>query len=119
MVLDHLNIDQKKLDELCRRNGVASLSIFGSALREEFRIDSDIDLLVEFKPERHASLFDLGGMLMELQDLLGREVDLRTKQDLSPYFRDDVVRSARLLYTDLPNRVGSASADRLFVRQMP
>jgi len=59
---------------------------------------SDIDVLVEFLPGVRVSLFDLGGMLVELAELLGRPVDLRTPLDLSPYFRAEVLHSARLLY---------------------
>src|SRR5436190_1260836 len=63
-----------------------------------FRPGSDLDILVEFEPGRRISLFDLGGMASELSGLLGREVDLRTPQDLSRHFRDDVVRNSRPLY---------------------
>jgi hypothetical protein len=86
------------LDDFCRRHGVERLSIFGSALRDDFRPESDIDLLVGFLPERRVSLFDLGGMIAELTDLLGRPVDLRTPQDLSPYFHQDVLRTATVVY---------------------
>jgi predicted nucleotidyltransferase len=95
------NIVEEKLPQLrsfCERHDVAKLSLFGSVLRREEREDSDIDFLVEFKAGARKSLFDLGGMIMELRELFGRDVDLRTPGDLSPYFRDDVVRTARLLY---------------------
>ena len=82
----------------CRRHRIARLSLFGSVLRGDARADSDIDLLVEFTPESRVSLFDLGGMIMELREMLGCDVDLRTPQGLSPYFRDEVVRTAKLLY---------------------
>ena len=67
-------------------------------LHGDARPDSDVDLLVEFLPQRRASLFDLGGMLMEIRDLAGREIDLRTPEDLSRYFRAQVLREAELLY---------------------
>jgi predicted nucleotidyltransferase len=98
MTLQNIQLDTDKLSEFCRRNGIARLSAFGSILRDDFNDDSDIDLLVEFKSYRRVSLFDLGGMTMELKGLLGREIDLRTSEDLSRYFREDVVRSARPLY---------------------
>lgn len=63
-----------------------------------FRPDSDVDFLVEFLPGVRYSLLDLGGMWAELREMLGREVDLKTPMDLSRYFRDDVVKSARTLY---------------------
>ena len=91
-------IPHEKIAEFCKRHGVKRLSLFGSVLRDDFRPDSDVDVLVEFLPNVRYSLFDLGGMYMELRDILGREVDLKTPYDLSKYFRDDVVRNARQLY---------------------
>jgi len=96
--LDALQIPDKQLADFCRRHEVKQLSAFGSVLGDEFGPESDIDLLVEFLPSAQPTLFDLGGMLMELREMLGREVDLRTPADLSPYFRDEVVATAQLLY---------------------
>ena len=63
------------------------------------RPDSDVDLLVEFEPEATPSLFDLADIEMEMSALLGgRRVDVRTPQDLSRYFRDEVVREAEVQY---------------------
>jgi len=93
-----LELDQAKLQEFCRRHRIARLSLFGSVLREDFSPESDVDVLVEFLPGARVSLFDVGGMAAELTEMLGREVDLRTAQDLSPYFRDDVLRTARPIY---------------------
>lgn len=86
------------LREFCLKHQIARLSLFGSALREDFSPTSDIDLLVEFQPTARVSLFDLGGMTVELSRLLGRQVDLRTPEDLSRYFRSAVLREAKLLY---------------------
>jgi predicted nucleotidyltransferase len=96
--LHGLNIPEDKIAEFCRRHGVARLALFGSVLRDDFGPDSDVDVLVEFPPGMIPSLLDLGGMLMELRDMLGREVDLKTPGFLSRYFRDQVVRDARTLY---------------------
>lgn len=74
------------------------LALFGSILSEHFRPDSDIDILVEFLPGVRYSLLDLGGMYIELREMLEREVDLKTPLDLSRHFRDEVVRHARTLY---------------------
>lgn len=98
VIAERVPLDSARLQEFCRRNGIRRLSLFGSALREDFRSDSDIDLLVEFQPGHRVSLFDLGGMSMELGEVLGRPVDLRTAEDLSPYFREEVLRIARPLY---------------------
>ena len=105
MVINGVQFPDDRIAEFCRRHGVARLSLFGSILRppgnddrQGFRSSSDVDLLVEFLPDQNKSLFDLGGMLMELREMLGREVDLRTPEDLSRYFRQDVLREARPLY---------------------
>ncbi len=86
------------LAEFCRANGVRRLALFGSALHGELQPDSDIDLLVEFEPGRTPGLLRLARLELELEELLGREVDLRTPADLSRHFRDDVVARARVLY---------------------
>lgn len=98
MRIHDVNIPEHELSEFCRRHGVARLALFGSILRDDFRPDSDVDILVEFLPGVSYSLLDLGGMWVELRDMLGREIDLKTPRDLSKYFRDDVVREARTLY---------------------
>jgi predicted nucleotidyltransferase len=98
MKLHGINIPEDQIAEFCRRHAITRLSLFGSILRDDFRPDSDIDVLVEFRKDAKVSLFDLGGMLMELGELLGRKVDLRTPEDLSRYFRNTVLREARSLY---------------------
>ena len=91
--------DRTALAALCRRNGIARLSLFGSRLKGAARPDSDVDLLVEFEPHARPSLLDMARFERELSELLGgRRVDLRTAEDLSRYFRDDVVRSAEVQY---------------------
>jgi predicted nucleotidyltransferase len=91
--------NQAALATLCRRHHIRRLSLFGSTLKGTARPDSDIDLLVEFEPGAHPSLFDMAGIEIELSALLGgRRVDLRTAQDLSRYFRSDVVRTAAVQY---------------------
>ncbi|HWQ28530.1 MAG TPA: nucleotidyltransferase family protein [Dehalococcoidia bacterium] len=98
MILRGLHIPDDRIADFCRRHGVARLSLFGSILRDDFGPQSDIDVLVEFLPGTRISLFDLGGMLMELRDIFGRDVDLVTPEDLSRYFRNAVLKQARLLY---------------------
>ena len=98
MTLNGIQFDDRALAALCRQHGIARMSLFGSVLGSAFRDDSDVDFLVEFEPGRRISLLGLGGIAIELRQLIGREVDLRTPQDLSQYFRDEVVRSARLVY---------------------
>lgn len=98
MVVNGVKIPEDRIAELCRRYKGARLSLFGSILHEDFDQASDIDFLVEFEPDARASLFELGGMLMELRALLGQEIDLRTPMDLSQHFRNDVLNEARTLY---------------------
>lgn len=90
-----------KLVEFCKRNGIRKLSLFGSALREDFGSDSDIDLLVELRSSSAPSLLDLARMERELSALLGgRKVDLRTPKEISRYFRDEVLSSASVQYAE-------------------
>ncbi len=91
-------IDKTRLAEFCRRHHIRKLSFFGSVLGDSFRPDSDVDVLVEFEPEHVPGLLTLAGLEIELSDLLGRKADVRTAEDLSRYFRDEVVAKAQLLY---------------------
>lgn len=93
-----VTIDDTALRAFCREHGIRSLRLFGSAARDELRHDSDLDLLVEFEPGRTPGLLGIAKLELELQELVGRDVDLRTVGDLSPYFRDDIVSTARVLY---------------------
>jgi hypothetical protein len=77
---------------------VKRLSLYGSVLRDDFGPHSDVDVLVEFFPGRTPGMFGFGRMIIELRDIIGRDVDLRTPDDLSLYFRNDVIRSARLIH---------------------
>ncbi|HEX8708873.1 MAG TPA: nucleotidyltransferase family protein, partial [Pyrinomonadaceae bacterium] len=89
----------EEVAEFCRRHHITRLSLFGSILRDDFRPQSDIDVLVEFEPQYVPGLLRLAGMERELSALLGnRKVDLRTPQDLSRYFRDEVLATAEVQY---------------------
>lgn len=91
--------EPEALADLCRRHHIRRLALFGSTLKGANRPDSDVDLLVEFEPGKEPGLLRLAGIEMELSSLLqGRRVDLRTAQDLSRYFRDEVVRMAEVQY---------------------
>lgn len=93
-----ISVPQEMLAKFCREHGIRRLSVFGSALGNDFREDSDVDLLVEFKPDRIPGLFGIAGMEKELSEILGRKVDLRTPGDLSRYFREKVLAEAEVLY---------------------
>jgi len=98
-MLDHLIVDRAAFASLCRRRQIRRLSLFGSFLKGNARPDSDVDLLVEFSPGAKPSLLDLAAIEQELSTLLaGRRVDLRTAEDLSRYFRDEVLREAEVQY---------------------
>ncbi|MDO8746224.1 MAG: nucleotidyltransferase family protein [Thermodesulfovibrionales bacterium] len=99
-IFAQLEISHDKIAEFCKRNHISKLSLFGSALRGELRPDSDIDLLVEFDPDHIPRLITLASMEIELSEIIGRKVDLRTPQDLSRYFRQEVVDSAEVQYAE-------------------
>jgi predicted nucleotidyltransferase len=88
------------IKDFCRKHHIKKLSVFGSYLREDFGPESDIDFLVEFDPEHIPGLLEIAGMEIELSEMLGRKVDLRTAQDLSRYFRDEVVAQAEVQYAE-------------------
>ncbi len=87
-----------QLAKFSKQHHIRKLALFGSILRDDFRPDSDIDILVEFEPEHVPGFFDLMQMEEELTSLFGRTVDLRTPQDLSRYFRDEVLEKAEVQY---------------------
>lgn len=91
--------DRTALAALCRRHHIRRLALFGSTLRGTDRPDSDVDLLVEFEPDHKPGLLALAVIEGELSVLAGgRGIDLRTAQDLSHYFRNEVVRTAEVQY---------------------
>ncbi len=90
---------REEIAEFCKRSHIRKLSLFGSVLREDFGPGSDIDVLVEFEPGHVPGFFRLFDLEEELSGLFGgRKVDLRTPQDLSRYFRDEVVACAEVQY---------------------
>jgi predicted nucleotidyltransferase len=94
----NVQIDSAALAELCARYHVRELSLFGSAARGEMRVDSDIDLLVDFLPEAETDLLDYAGLMLDLSELLARKVDLVSKNGLKPPIRNSVIADARILY---------------------
>jgi predicted nucleotidyltransferase len=96
----HIQLPKKSIEEFCKRHHIRKLSLFGSALRADFTPDSDLDILVEFDPAHIPGLIRLAGMEIELTSLLGRKVDMRTGQDLSRYFRDEILNSAQMQYAE-------------------
>jgi hypothetical protein len=95
-----IKIPKKKIEDFCKKHHIRKLSLFGSVLRDDFRSDSDVDVLVEFDPNHIPGLIRLAGMEFELSEILGRTVDIRTAQDLSRYFRQEVLHSAEVQYAE-------------------
>lgn len=91
-------IPQDKLAEFCQRYHIRKLSLFGSVLRDDFRHDSDVDVLVEFEAGHVPGFLGISVMQIELSNLLGRKVDLRTPAELSRYFRQRVLDTAQVQY---------------------
>lgn len=96
--MSRVEIPAELVADFCRRNGIRRLALFGSALRDDLKPDSDLDLLVEFEPRARVGLFSVIRMEQELTALLGRKADLRTSAELSRYFRDEVRATAEVLY---------------------
>ncbi len=92
-----LVIPKDKVADFCRRCHIRRLAVFGSALRDDFMPDSDVDMLVEFE-EGHTPGFAFFGMQDELSDMLGRKVELSTLKFLDRYFRDKVIKEAEVQY---------------------
>ena len=96
-----IQLPREKVADFCKRNRIRKLSLFGSALKGELRKDSDIDLLLEFRPGEAPSLLDLARMERELSTVLdGRKVDLRNPNELSRYFRNEVLSTASVQYAE-------------------
>ena len=92
-------VDGDEIGEFCRRHHVRRLAVFGSAIRDDFRAGSDVDVLVEFDPD-HIPGLAFFGMEIELSEILGHKVDLNTPEFLSPYFRDQVLSEAETVYVE-------------------
>jgi predicted nucleotidyltransferase len=94
-----IQVDKERLGDFCRRNHIAKLSFFGSILRADFTPDSDIDVLIDFEAGHTPGLLRMARLEPELSPLLhNRKVDLRTAQDISRYFRKQVLATAEVQY---------------------
>jgi len=96
---DLIDENRDEIEALCRRRGVLSLALFGSAARGELRPESDVDLLIEFKPDAKVGLFELEDIRAEFESLFGRPVDLTGPAILrNPYRRRAILRDLRPIY---------------------
>jgi predicted nucleotidyltransferase len=99
MIKTGIPIPRKKINEFCRRWKVTEFSLFGSVLREDFRPDSDVDVLVTFAPDAKVSLFDLVDMKIELEEVFKRPVDVVEKDALrNPYRKREILSTAQMIY---------------------
>ena len=94
----NIDIPKEKIKEFCRRHHIQRLALFGSALRDDFTPDSDIDVLVEFKSGTRVGMIRLAGIELELSEILGRKVDMHTPGFISKYFWDEVLAEAEDYY---------------------
>lgn len=98
MVADVVATRLEPLRKLCRENGIAELSVFGSAVRDDFTETSDVDLMVQFKPGRVIGLLGMSALQLQMSELLGRNVDLVTVNELHPRIRESVLKERSVVY---------------------
>ncbi len=96
------NIDQTRLEKICQKFGITELSLFGSAIRDDFSEASDVDILVNFEKESVPTLFRFEELRLELQELFGRDIDLLTKRSIEKsrnrYRRQEILGNHRVIY---------------------
>lgn len=99
-----LHFDRERLGHLCRERGVARLDLFGSALREDFRVDSDVDLLAALRPDACVTLLDWADLQDKLSEVFGRRVDLVSRRAVegsrNPYRKQAILSTAIPLYVE-------------------
>jgi hypothetical protein len=96
---DRIAVPRQRIGDFCRKWRIAELSVFGSVLREDFRPDSDVDVLVTFAENAPWSLYDWVDMIAELREIFGREVDLLSTRSLrNPFRRHEILRTRETLY---------------------
>ena len=93
-----INIPHNEIEDFCKKHHILKLALFGSVLRDDFRPDSDVDVLVEFEENHLPGYIKLAGIELELGEILGRKVDMNTPECLSRYFRDEVIATAEIEY---------------------
>lgn len=98
MLKNQISLPIDAIQAICKQYPIKKLSVFGSVLRDDFTTQSDIDLLIEFLPDAGVTYFDLVDIQDTLSELIERKVDLLTPKALSPYFRDEVLRQAVVIY---------------------
>ena len=98
MLIGQVDLPLDKIAGICRKYQVRELSLFGSALRDDFRPERDVDLLVDFLPHHTVGMIEYAACQMDLAETLGRDVDLVDKKSLKKFIRREVVDTARIIY---------------------
>jgi predicted nucleotidyltransferase len=93
-----VKLTKEQIKSFCENNHIQKFAYFGSVIRDDFKSDSDVDILVDLEPDAIIGLLEMAQMEIELSEMIGRNVDLRTPEDLSIYFRDRVVKEADVQY---------------------
>lgn len=96
--MHRINVIRTEINRFCKSNGIRKLSFFGSVLGDQFHPESDVDVLIEFDSSRRIGFIEMARLEIELTQMLGRKVDLRTPAELSRYFREDVLKKAQVQY---------------------
>ena len=93
-----IDIPMDAVAETCKKYHVKELALFGSVLRDDFRLDSDVDVLVEFEPDTRIGFIGMAGLMIDLSEIIGRKVDLVPKNGLKRRIRKPVLESAQVIY---------------------
>ena len=102
-VKERLKASPSQIADFCQRWNIIELALFGSILRDDFRPDSDIDILASFAPNTSWNLFDLMQMQDELENMLGRAVDFAQKAQITnPFSRTEILENHRIIYSENP-----------------
>jgi len=96
--MNEINLSEDTLAPFCKKNRIKKLSLFGSYEKKQGEEKNDIDFLVEFFDDAHPGLLDIARMERELSEIFGKKVDWRTPEEISEYFRVDVVKEAAVKY---------------------
>ncbi len=95
-----IDIPKERIAEFCRKHGIERLSLFGSVLRDDFGPDSDVDVLVEFKPGNRIGLIQLASLELKLGAIIGRKVDMNTPGFINMNFRPTVIAESEIQYAE-------------------
>jgi predicted nucleotidyltransferase len=98
MMRPQIKISKAWLENFCIEHHITKMSLFGSVISDHFTLTSDVDVLVEFDPRHIPSLFSFVEMRDLLSEHFGREVDLKTPEDISKLFRNEVIEQSYLIY---------------------